>query len=143
MRWRVPPPDVDSVVNEIFLRYLADPGIVRGELRRYFMTAAKYASWDYWRDRDRKEPLDCLPEDAAEINCGLAEQLALRSAVRMALGHLRRGCAEALCLFHIHGKTFKEIAEILDTSPGYAKLKVIRCRKQFRERFLAITHKSQ
>jgi RNA polymerase sigma factor (sigma-70 family) len=141
--FRVPFDASESIVQDIFTRYLTNPGVVRGELKPYFRGAVRNGCLEYWKKRNRENSVFCEAGDAAAEEIGdrtsLADTIAVRLAVTETLARLRPRCRDALRRFHLEGKSMQAVAEELEVAPRYVRQLLHHCRKSARTIFESIT----
>jgi RNA polymerase sigma factor (sigma-70 family) len=140
--YRVPIGDAESIVHDIFTRYFANPGVVRGELKPYFCGAVRNECLEYWRKRNRETSFsDTTGIDRDEVSdeASLADTIALRLAVAETLSRLRPKCRDALLCFHLEGKSALDVAAELDVAPLYVRQLLLHCRREARAIFESIT----
>src|ERR1700756_4285721 len=77
-RFGTPGAEAEALVHDIFATYLANPAVVRGDLRAYFMGAVWNAARQYRRKHDREEPLESVPEPVGD---DVAERVAVQLTV--------------------------------------------------------------
>ncbi|MGA7614228.1 MAG: sigma-70 family RNA polymerase sigma factor [Thermoanaerobaculia bacterium] len=117
-KFRIPTMDAEVLVQEVLMSYAMSVGEI-GDARAWLIGAACNASRKYWRSQGR---LETLPEDYQEMPCPVsADVLDNRVAVREALDQASGKYGEALRLHYLEGCTIEEIAQVLGTTPGYAK----------------------
>src|SRR5258708_8927999 len=90
-RFRIPDGEADALVHDIFATWLANPSVVRGDLRAYFLGAVWNAARQYHRKYDRETPLESVPEPPG---VDIAERLATHLTVARVLSILRPECRE-------------------------------------------------
>ena len=111
---------VDDLVQDVFMSYLANAGGVRGDLTAYLMSAIRYASWRYCKEKGIEEPLSSVAERGTSSETEVTDQLSNREALRAALEQLNPRCQETLCFVYLNGGTIKSLADALDISPKSA-----------------------
>jgi RNA polymerase sigma factor (sigma-70 family) len=141
--FRVPLDASESIVHDIFTRYLTNPDVVRGELKPYFRGAVRNGCLEYWKKLQRENSVFCDVSDAAAEEVGdgtsLADTIAVRLAVTETLARLRPRCRDALRRFHLEGKSMQVVAEELEVAPHYVRQLLHHCRKTARQIFESIT----
>jgi RNA polymerase sigma factor (sigma-70 family) len=139
--YRVPFGDAEPIVNDIFTRYFANPGVVRGELKPYFRGAVRNECLEYWRRQKREQALFSGDADADTIaeDSSLAEAIAQRLAMGQVLSRLRPKCREALQRFHLEGKSSADVAAEMNVAPLYVRQLLHACRKAARALYESIT----
>jgi RNA polymerase sigma factor (sigma-70 family) len=138
-RFRVPSADAEALVHDVFMSYLANPGIVRGALRPYFAGAIWNACGSYWRKRSVEEPLDTAVDPSTEPEEEITLRLSRTLALRATLSRLDPRCCGALRRMYFEGESVAAIAESLGLSQEYVKLLLHRCRLRARKIFDALT----
>src|ERR1700682_2801005 len=101
-RFGIPSAEAEALVHDIFATWLANPSVVRGDLRAYFLGAVWNAARQYHRKYDREAPLESAPEPVGE---DIAERVAAQLTVARVLSQLRPECREALR--RVHGENEK------------------------------------
>ena len=140
--FRVPFADAESIVHDIFMRYLSNPGVVRGELKPYFRGAVRNECLEYWRKQQREQAVFCDVDEERDIPSDetlLSDTIALRLAMAETLSRLRPRCRNALRSFHYEGKSMSDVAAELDVAPLYVRQLLHHCRKSARIIFESIT----
>jgi RNA polymerase sigma factor (sigma-70 family) len=127
-RFRVPPCDAESLIQEVFVSYLSAANEVR-DVRSWLLGAISNASRHYWRSRGR---LESLPDDIQKQSDprSLAENLATTLTVRDTLAQLHEKCRETLRLRYFEGCSAAEVAKELDTTNRYAEKLIHNCLKR-------------
>lgn len=139
-KFRVPERDAEGLIQEVFLAFLrAGTSVVN--VRAWLVAAVCNASRHYVRSASRVEP---LPDDY-ELSCDasadrFADQMATNLTVRQAIGYLQPRCRETLWLHYYEGRTAKDMALALDTSPRYAEKLIHNCLERVRRIYLTITN---
>lgn len=145
---RVPGPDVEEVVQDIFVRvYLSLSAYAgKGEFKWWLSKIAVRACMDYWRERYRRRerPLSSLSEEQAR---GLAHSMSEESAREHAGGAASRDARDLLAwaldrlspedravleLVHIEERPVAEAAALLGWSTVNVKVRAHRSRKKLR-----------
>lgn len=121
-RFRIPAPDADAVVHEVFVTYLRRREKVMDE-RRWLIAAVCNASRVYWRTIAKHEAL----HDSRGPLPSHADVVTSRVDARMVLGLLPSRCREVLRLKFYEGFTADDLAGYFETTAAYAKLMVHRC----------------
>src|SRR4051794_592337 len=140
--YRVPIGDAESIVHDIFTRYFANPGMVRGELKPYFCGAVRNECLEYWRKRNRETSFSDAAgsgRDGVNDEASLADAIAMRLAVAETLSRLRPKCRDALRCFHLEGKSARDVAAELDVALLYVRQLLLHCRREARAIFESIT----
>jgi RNA polymerase sigma factor (sigma-70 family) len=132
-KFDVPADEADSLVQDVFLSYLADPSRVRVNTRSYLIGAICNAS-RYWRRSRTSESRVFEPaEGAAEpITDDLFDGLAQNLAVAATLSKLEPRCREALRRYYLDQEDTPEIAAALNTSRGNVNYIMHICRQKAR-----------
>ena len=129
-RFGIPAADAEALVQDVYVAYFQRSFYIR-EARGWLIGAIANASKHYWRSRRREVPLaddfDASAEDA-EI-----ERWTTRATVAAMLRQLGERCRETLHRYYLREETKEQIAECLDTSPGYVLHLLVACRKRARE----------
>jgi len=131
---RVPPQDVEALVNDVFLSYLRHHTRVREE-RAWLLGAMRNACAEYWRRKG-----DSTSADALLATGELAQSddvLDIQVDLRRALAHLSARCRRVLVLRFYRGLSLEELAVVLSVSVNNAKQLVHRCKAAARRFFVA------
>jgi RNA polymerase sigma-70 factor, ECF subfamily len=133
---RVPPGEVDDLVQEVFLqawrrlRTLRDPAAFGA----WLVTMARRRATDYFR---RSAETTALPEEIPAQDRPRAEAVAVLAAIR----GLPEAYRETLMLRLVEGMTGPEIARRTGLAPGSVRVNLHRGMKQLREKLGGrITH---
>ncbi len=138
-KFRVPPGDAESLIQEVFLSYLSSRSEVR-DVRAFLMGAISNASRQYWRSKGRFESLpDDMHERADPLAGSLAESVATRIMVRETLSRLHERCRETLRLHYFEGCSAPEVGRELSTSTKFAEKLISKCLKQAHKIYLTLT----
>jgi RNA polymerase sigma-70 factor (ECF subfamily) len=137
---RVPPSDVDDVVQDVFVRVQRGLGALRDEERfgPWVYRVARSAVAEYRRDRARHPVADReASEDVSAIGEEPAESLEelLAACVVPFIAMLPSPYREALTLTELQGLTQREAAGLLGVSVSGMKSRVQRGRERLRARF--------
>src|SRR5215212_3685576 len=120
-KFHIPDTDAEALVQEVFAAF-AEQQQKTDDARGWLVAAACNASRHYWRAQGR---LEALPENydgyADPASTNLAEHLATQMTVRQALQYLEPRHRNALIMHYFEGRTAREIAEELQTTPRYAE----------------------
>lgn len=114
-KFRVPPDDALGLVHEVFLSFLRCRGDIAKE-RAWLVAAACNAARGYWRGRRTTD--ESL---AAIANEGLALNVNVVILVAEVLRKLPERWRRILEMHYLEGRSTREIAAILKTTPGYAE----------------------
>lgn len=134
-RFGIPGAEAEALVHDIFATYLANPAVVRGDLRAYFMGAVWNAARQYRRKHDREEPLESAPEPVSD---DVAERVAVQLTVARVLAQLRPECREALRRFHVENEKGADLAITMRRSCDAVYQLLSTCREQARSMFRAL-----
>ncbi|MBV9494567.1 MAG: sigma-70 family RNA polymerase sigma factor [Acidobacteria bacterium] len=128
-RYRVPGPDADSLIHDIFLSYLSNPSHVR-EVRPYLIGAICRAAQNYWRRRQADAALFTPAMDEETVDERALEEVTVRLTVAATMARLSPRCRETLRRYYLDGESTAFIAGVMETSSAYI-LKVLHlCRRQ-------------
>jgi RNA polymerase sigma-70 factor (ECF subfamily) len=135
--------DVQDAANETMRRAFEKRDAAEGELRPYAMGIARHVALDLIRAKKRERArtaddappssesssslIDRIPEDREPIDDAVSRTEALRN-VRRALLSLDPGPRRAVELFHLEGKSYREISAALDVPVGTVATWVMRGR---------------
>jgi RNA polymerase sigma factor (sigma-70 family) len=130
-RYRIPRPDADGLIHDIFLTFLSNPSHVR-EVRPYLIGAICRASQSYWRRRQADDALfatsDGEPVEPVDERC--LDEVSVRLTVAATMARLSPRCRETLRRYYLEGESTAFIAGVMETSSAYI-LKVLHlCRKK-------------
>ena len=101
--------------------------------KRWLIGAVCHASRGYWRMVGKTDPLPPNIDDFADPRPSDTEEAIVdRVTIAAAINQLGTKCREVLRLFYAEGYSANEIAEILDTTPGYVMQLLHNCRKRVR-----------
>jgi DNA-directed RNA polymerase specialized sigma24 family protein len=128
-RFGIPAAEAEALVHDIFATYIANPGVVRGELRAYLMGAVWNAARQYRRKHDREQPLEVAPEP---VGHDVAERIATQLTVARVLSQLRPDCREALRRFHGEDERGVDLAASMSRSRDALYQLLSTCREQAR-----------
>ncbi len=140
--FRVPFADAEAIVHDIFMHYLSNPGVVRGELKPYFRGAVRNECLEYWRKQQREQAVFCDVDEEHEASADealLSDTIAIRLAMAETLARLRPRCRAALRSFYYEGNSMRDVAAELDVAPLYVRQLLHHCRKSARVIFESIT----
>jgi RNA polymerase sigma factor (sigma-70 family) len=138
-KFRVPPGDAESLIQEVFLSYLSTMTEVR-DIRSWLVGAISNASRGYWRSRGRTESLpDEINERSDPFSTGFAETVANRITIRETLSRLHERCRETLRLHYFEGCSAPEVARELSTTNRFAEKLIHKCLKRAHKIYLTLT----
>jgi RNA polymerase sigma factor (sigma-70 family) len=120
-RFRLPEPDAENVVQDVFLNYLRHRQHIANE-RSWLVAAACNASRDYWRSPHRREGRP-IPERSTSPADRIAAHLDVKALMRSLPGK----CRDLLHRRYCDGSSPAEIAQLYTTTTGYAKIMLHRC----------------
>lgn len=134
---RVPPGEVDDLVQDVFLQALPRLGSLRD--------AARFAAWlaaiarnranDYYRrSRPTTELTESLPADQIEDRAATSAEMAQAAAILAAIRELPEAYRETLILRLVEGMTGPEIAARTGLTPGSVRVNLHRGMQQLREK---------
>ena len=138
-RFRVPVPDVQGVIHEVFVSFIRHEPKIR-DTRAWLVGAVCNASRKYWNDgfRDeRSELTECADPKP------LLDTLTAKIDAVLALRQLRERCREVIRLRFFEGLDFDELAGRFSITPGSAKLKLARCMQTARQLLCAVRAKGR
>ena len=142
-KFQVPEDDAETLVHDVFITYLADPTVVRSNLRAYLIAAICNASRNYWRSKrthDRffvdtdpaHEPLE--PPDESFF-----DGLSLHLVIGAMLARLGDRCRDVLRRYYLEGEDTQTIAGALGTTPSNVNYMTHVCRKKARSIYDELT----
>jgi len=136
--------DAEDAANETMRRAFEKRDAAQGELRPYVMGIARHVALDVIRQKKRERAraaadappssesgttlMDRIPDQKESIDATAARTETLRN-VRRALLSLEPGPRRAVELFHLEGKSYREISAALDVPVGTVATWVMRGRK--------------
>jgi RNA polymerase sigma-70 factor (ECF subfamily) len=140
--------DVEDAANETLRRAFEKRDAAQGEFRPYVMGIARHVALDVIRKKKRERArlladappasessgtlMDRIPDGKEPIDVAAERTETLRS-VRRALLSLDEGPRRAVELFHLEGKSYREISAALDVPVGTVATWVMRGRKSLLE----------
>jgi RNA polymerase sigma factor (sigma-70 family) len=132
-KFDVPLDEADSLVQDVFVSYLANPSRVRVNTRSYLIGAICNASRYWRRTRTSESRVFEQAESAAEpITDDLFDGLAQNLAVAATLSRLDPRCREALRRYYLEQEDTPEIASAMNTSCGNVNYLMHVCRQRAR-----------
>lgn len=120
-RFQIPDDEINGLITEIFITYLERRMTVHNP-KAWFVGAICHASRHYWRKHGKIEQLPLHYERAAE-----QEDAASRLDAMTLLARQSARCQELLKLRYLEGYSVAELAERLETTPGYVKKLLHQC----------------
>jgi len=120
-RFRLPEPDAENVVQDVFLNFLRHRDHIDNE-RSWLVAAACNASRDYWRSPHRR-----ADRTVPERSTSPADQIAAHLDVKALMRSLPGKCRELLHRRYCDGCSPDELAKLYATTTGYAKIMLHRC----------------
>lgn len=121
-RYKIPLSDIRPLIHDVFVNFLRYEALI-GDDRRWLTTAVTNACLNYWRDRKPGVP---LPNDLRDSRRVVDDALTRHDLARV-LKRLSSDCERVLRLHYLDELQAPEIAALLDTTPGYIRLKIHRC----------------
>jgi len=134
---RVPPGEVDDLVQDVFLQALPRLGSLRDAARfgAWLAAIARNRANDYYRrSRPTTELTETLPADQIEDRAATSAEMAQASAVLAAIRELPDAYRETLILRLVEGMTGPEIAARTGLTPGSVRVNLHRGMQQLREK---------
>jgi RNA polymerase sigma-70 factor, ECF subfamily len=128
-----------DLTQDAFIRAFANLRSCREPQRFgvWLMTLLRNRCLDWLKERRRRDlPLE---DEAARVPAGgdTLHRLADRSVLQRALGVLPVTLRDAFLLRHVEELSYDDMADVLGTSPGAAKMRVSRAREALREQLKA------
>jgi len=126
-----------DALQEIFRRVVdaRSTYAAQGRFTSWIFTIARRVCADHWRSANREVPVESVV-DRHELEAAVAsdveEKLAHRDELQRLLALLPPEQREALLLSKYHGFTYREIAEMLDSTEVAVRQKVYRALKALR-----------
>ena len=142
---RVPPGEVDDLVQDVFLQALPRLGSLRDAARfgAWLAAIARNRANDYYRrSRPTTELTETLPADQIEDRAATSAEMAQASAILAAIRELPNAYRETLILRLVEGMTGPEIAARTGLTPGSVRVNLHRGMQQLREKLGASPVKS-
>ncbi len=142
---RVPPGEVDDLVQDVFLQALPRLGSLRDAARfgAWLAAIARNRANDYYRrSRPTTELAEMLPADQIEDRAATSAEMAQAAAVLAAIRELPDAYRETLILRLVEGMTGPEIAARTGLTPGSVRVNLHRGMQQLREKLGASSVKS-
>ncbi len=142
---RVPPGEVDDLVQDVFLQALPRLGSLRDAARfgAWLAAIARNRANDYYRrSRPTTELTETLPADQIEDRAATSAEMAQTSAILAAIRELPDAYRETLILRLVEGMTGPEIAARTGLTPGSVRVNLHRGMQQLREKLGASPVKS-
>ncbi len=134
---RVPPGEVDDLVQDVFLQALPRLGSLRDAARfgAWLAAIARNRANDYYRrSRPTTELTESLPADQIEDRAATSAEMAQASAILAAIRELPDAYRETLILRLVEGMTGPEIAARTGLTPGSVRVNLHRGMQQLREK---------
>ena len=134
---RVPPGEVDDLVQDVFLQALPRLGSLRDAARfgAWLAAIARNRANDYYRrSRPTTELTETLPADQTEDRAATSAEMAQAAAVLAAIRELPDAYHETLILRLVEGMTGPEIAARTGLTPGSVRVNLHRGMQQLREK---------
>lgn len=131
--------EAEDLTQETFLRAYGRQGELRDPAAAlaWLYSIATHACLDRLRQRSRRMPRESgldpevlSPPDPAPTAVRRAEQEEMSACVQDYVGELSDSYRAVLFLHDVNGLTCREIAELLDDTPGAVKIRLHRARKQ-------------
>lgn len=119
-KFKVPQAEVENLVQEVFLAYVANAGRV-SNVRPWLVAVACNAARTYWRNHERSSALPHHDEVHAPHSGDLADLYLRNLTIRQMLGQLGDRQRMLLHLHYYEGLTAREIAERLRTTHRYVE----------------------
>jgi RNA polymerase sigma-70 factor, ECF subfamily len=134
---RVPPGEVDDLVQDVFLQALPRLGSLRDAARfgAWLAAIARNRANDYYRrSRPTTELTETLPADQIEDRAATSAEMAQAAAILAAIRELPDAYRETLILRLVEGMTGPEIAARTGLTPGSVRVNLHRGMQQLREK---------
>lgn len=134
---RVPPGEVDDLVQDVFLQALPRLGSLRDAARfgAWLAAIARNRANDYYRrSRPTTELTETLPADQIEDRTASSAEMAQAAAILDAIRELPEAYRETLILRLVEGMTGPEIAARTGLTPGSVRVNLHRGMQQLREK---------
>jgi RNA polymerase sigma-70 factor, ECF subfamily len=134
---RVPPGEVDDLVQEVFLQAMPRLGSLRdaGRFGPWLSAIARNRANDFYRHtKPAAELTESLVAEKIEDRTATSAQIAEASAILEAIRTLPDAYRETLILRLVEGMTGPEIAERTGLAPGSVRVNLHRGMQQLREK---------
>ena len=134
---RVPPGEVDDLVQDVFLQALPRLASLRDAARfgAWLAAIARNRANDYYRrSRPSTELTESLPADQIEARAATSAEMAQAAAILAAIRELPDAYRETLILRLVEGMTGPEIAARTGLTPGSVRVNLHRGMQQLREK---------
>lgn len=134
---RVPPGEVDDLVQDVFLQALPRLGSLRDAARfgAWLAAIARNRANDYYRrSRPTTELTETLPADQIEDRTASSAEMAQAAAILDAIREVPQAYRETLILRLVEGMTGPEIAARTGLTPGSVRVNLHRGMQQLREK---------
>jgi RNA polymerase sigma-70 factor, ECF subfamily len=134
---RVPPGEVDDLVQDVFLQALPRLNSLRDAARfgAWLAAIARNRANDYYRrSRPTTELTETLPAEQIEDRAATSAEMAQAAAVLAAIRELPDAYRETLILRLVEGMTGPEIAARTGLTPGSVRVNLHRGMQQLREK---------
>ena len=141
---RVPPGEVDDLVQDVFLQALPRLGSLRDAARfgAWLAAIARNRANDYYRrSRPTSELTESLPAAQIEDRAASSAEMAQAAAILAAIRELPDAYRETLILRLVEGMTGPEIAARTGLTPGSVRVNLHRGMQQLREKLGALSAK--
>jgi RNA polymerase sigma-70 factor, ECF subfamily len=140
---RVPPSEVDDLVQEVFLKAMPKIASVRDAVRfgPWLAAIARNRAVDFYRrSKPTAELTESLPAEQIADRAATSSQIAQASAILDAIRALPDAYRETLILRLVEGMTGPEIAERTGLAPGSVRVNLHRGMQQLREKLGVRSH---
>ena len=129
-KFRVPPTDAETIVQDVFTTYLMQMSSVRA-VEPYLIGAICNASRYYWRRTDAAEAVFCgdVPCRATPDNT-LAETIERKLTLSRILQRVDCRCREFLHRYYIRGETMDVIAAAMGVKAASVPVFLHKCRQR-------------
>ncbi len=134
---RVPPGEVDDLVQEVFLQAMPRLGSLRdaGRFGAWLSAIARNRANDFYRrTKPATEVTDSLAAEKIEDRTATSSQIAEASAILAVIRSLPDAYRDTLILRLVEGMTGPEIAERTGLAPGSVRVNLHRGMQQLREK---------
>src|ERR1700689_1097716 len=134
---RVPPGEVDDLVQDVFLQAMPRLGSLRDDARfgAWLAAIARNRANDFFRRaKSTTDVSESLAAEQLEDRGATSAQLAQASAILAAIRALPDAYRETLILRLVEGMTGREIAERTGLAPGSVRVNLHRGMQQLREK---------
>ena len=130
-KFNIPDVDIDSLVHDVFVSFLASPSRVR-DLRAYLVGGICNASRNYWRRRERDASIFVEMGEDDACDADVQEDVSRTLMLNAVLSRIGDRCRNVLQRYYLEGESTATIAEAIGTTAGNVLYILHTCRKRAR-----------